>query len=693
MINELDNPFSVTKATEFSDIEIKEYWVNFNPKEDVSIDTILNPNEYMPKYIIGGKGCGKTHILRYFSFPLQKIKYSNDISLVLSNDKYIGLYSILNGLNSSRFDGKGIDESQWSSIFEYYFELYICDKLLHAIKEIFTALQLNAVTKIQFVKSVLAIFRNYKALDDIMSLDGLIEFLFDLRNKIDSEILNAAFTRKLNYEEVKILFSPSDLIFGIPNIIASIVPSFSGVKFIYILDEYEKLFEWQKKFINTLVWDKKTPVTFWIGARRYGYTTRETKSGESMKNGSEFQEVNLDEIIRSNDDIYRKFAHKLYTSRLDKYYLSKNIRTDLEILSKRFCDKFEKNNDDKIISEIIAKNKNKEFKHIKELRKKLETAIREKQALELKSNEQVDEVINQIKFNTDNNPLELKYKTFLFYQLWYRAYRGSQSEKKLSNMIDILNFINEEYSKLKNGEKGSFDDIREKRKKDFIAQLTKENNVKNTEHSGVDRFVELSQGNPRTFILILKKVIEYSKIRGERPLEDGSTISLDSQYMAVYDTAKWFYEDAEVFDIKGKHMYASLKYLTEYLMLERFCDKPVDTTISCFYIKEEDQSEKAINIIELMKVHSVLIEDPNGRLGKNSGIKERLFQLNKVLAPLWNLPIAERGTIYLKKDIAESIFNSEYSNDFESFYNKRKGQLNAPDFIKSKGLNEEITLF
>ncbi len=124
MLNELDNPFSVTKATEFTDEEINEYWVNFNTRDDISIKAILNPSEFLPKYVIGGKGCGKTHILRYFSFPLQKIR-NKDIATLLDNEKYIGLYSVFHGINSSRFAGKGIEETQWESIFEYYFELYI----------------------------------------------------------------------------------------------------------------------------------------------------------------------------------------------------------------------------------------------------------------------------------------------------------------------------------------------------------------------------------------------------------------------------------------------------------------------------------------------------------------------------------------------------------------------------------------
>src|SRR5690606_21418969 len=121
------------------------------------------------------------------------------------------------------------------------------------------------------------------------------------------------------------------------------------------------------------------------------------------------------------------------------------------------------------------------------------------------------------------------------------------------------NEIDTEYIRFLTHKKMSaFDDIKDKRKKDFIAQLAKENNIKNTVYSGIDTFIDLSQGNARHFILILKKVVELARIRGEKPLEDGGMISLDSQFLAVYDTAKWFHDDIEVVGVIGKQMYNSL---------------------------------------------------------------------------------------------------------------------------------------
>lgn len=687
MINEIENPFSVTKATEFSDEEINEYWVNFNTQESSSVGSLLNPNEYLPKYVLGGKGCGKTHILRYFSYPLQKIRHNNKIKDVLSQDKYIGFYSVFHGLNSSRFEGKGIDAESWKAIFEYYFEMYLCDNLLHTINEIFKKLNLDADFEAKTVDLILKQFNNYEEIKDVSTIPLLIDLLTTLRRKIDLQILNAAFTRKLDFTEVKVFFAPGDLIFGIPNVISSTVPEFDQVKFIYILDEYEKLFEWQKKFVNTLVWDKQTPVTFWIGARRYGYTTRETKTGEAMKPGSEFQEINLDFIIRSNESLYKEFAKKLYINRLSKYYLSKGAAISTSAIDTVFCNKFEKYEDDIIIKQIIEKNKKKEYKHLKELKRKLMSVAKNHQENKLYEEKDVEEILQQLVHKTNDNPLEQKYKLFLFYQKWYKIKKGE-------SFSSIVKKINSEYDKYLNGKESSFDDIKDKRKKDLLAQLTRENNIKNTEYSGIERFIDLSQGNARTFILILKKIIEFSKIKGEKPLEDGGRISLDSQYLAIHDTARWFYEDAELVGDSGKQMYTSLKCLADYFMLCRFCDKPTETTVSCFDVKFEDISDKARACIDLMNVHSIIIENDSGRLEKNSGRKEKMYQLNKILAPLWNLPAVARGSIHLDKEVAEAIFDFDNNGKFEKLYKERKNELNAPDFLKNfKSVSGSQTLF
>ena len=669
---DLDNPFSVTKATEFTDQEIFEYWVDFNTEDRQSLINFLNPKEFLPKYILGGKGCGKTHILRYFSFPLQKIR-KKSCSEIIKADGYLGVYSVLDGLNSSRFDGKGISSAEWEVVFHYYFELYLCNNLLNVMKDVLQSLAVPAdLEKEIALKASTLLYRQDE--DDPRNLDDLLKILNNLKRKIDLEIVNAPFRRKLDYDSVTILFSPGDLIFGIPSIISSYIPDLKETKIVYILDEYEKLFEWQKVFINTLVWDKKNPCTFWIGARKYGYTTRQTKTGEEIKPGSEFQPVELDLIIRKNETLYIKFAKELYINRLKKYYKSKGIEYSSDELTNIFEKKLEDYSDAKIIEQVKRKANNKEYKHVRHLRENLKKGIDKKLANGLLEDE-IDELIKKLLLDTDNNPLEQKYKIFSFYQKW-------ASSKGTKNLFQFADDINNEFKKYKLKEQSEFSNIEEKFKKDLLAQLTSESKIKNVCYSGIQEFIDISWGNPRSFILILKKIIEFSKLKGERPLDEGGLISLETQYLAVYDTAKWFYEDAEIIGEEGKNLYKAINFLAELFRVYRFSDKPTETSVSSFTYKLEEISATSLHYIKLAELHSVIVEIEEGRKEKNSGRSEKLYQLNKTLAPLWNLPSIRRGILSLDGNLAESIFNPDQHSEFNRLYREIKQKLNAPNFCR-----------
>jgi len=671
----INNPFSITKATDFSDREINEYWVNVNNGHN-----ILNPNELLPKYILGGKGCGKTHLLRYFSYPLQKIRKHN-ISAIINDDKYIGIYSVLDGITSSKFKGKGIDIEQWKSAYEYYSELYLCDILLNITKDIFIENISENYSEADFVKDISSKFyENIIVEEEIQTIDAFLDKLSIIRKNIDIEIVNAAFNRKLDTSAMKVLFSPGDLIFGIPALLNKNISSFRHVKFIYILDEYEKLFEWQKVYINTLVWEKKQPCTFWIGARKYGYTTTQTKTEEHIKPGSEFQPIMLDEIFQGNDELYKNFAKELYLNRLKKYY-SNDLSA--EQIEKQFSTKLEKYSEDKIINELRKRYNGKEYRHLIVLREKI------KEGIGLKSIENVVNLDLEILVSdTENNPLEQKYKIYLLYKEW--ANWGTKKskvfdgiEKSKVNINLIIDFVNQQYRAFKDGERTDFDNIKEKYKGDLLAQLTHENNIKNTCYSGIDEFINLSWGNPRVFLLILKLIVDKSDLLGEKPLDEGSIISLEAQYQAIYETAKWFFQDVEIVGDEGKNLYKSLYSLSNIFQIYRFSDKPTETSVCTFNFGLESISSCAKEYINIAKTHSLIIEVKD-RKQRNSGRDEVTYQLNRILAPLWNLPSSRRGVADFDTETIDSIFDPHKHKLFESKYKEIKSRFNAPLFGKNK---------
>ena len=58
------NPFSITKAVDFTDEEIDSNWVDF--PAGGGFFRLADPKSTMPLFIIGGKGTGRTHLMRYF---------------------------------------------------------------------------------------------------------------------------------------------------------------------------------------------------------------------------------------------------------------------------------------------------------------------------------------------------------------------------------------------------------------------------------------------------------------------------------------------------------------------------------------------------------------------------------------------------------------------------------------------------
>lgn len=134
------NPFSLTKANDLSDEQIQELWVDIAPPD--SPDSIFSAGRFaspMPTFILGSKGSGKTHLMRYASYALQKRRFERDgLSAIVGAqaDGYVGIYTLCSGLETGRFQGKGQTEEAWLEVFSYYLELSLGIAALAVIDEL-----------------------------------------------------------------------------------------------------------------------------------------------------------------------------------------------------------------------------------------------------------------------------------------------------------------------------------------------------------------------------------------------------------------------------------------------------------------------------------------------------------------------------------------------------------------------------
>ena len=87
-----------------------------------------------PYVIVGGRGCGKTTLLRYWSYHSQFSNRRKEIPSAAFES--IGLYIRTDIQFLSSFTGSGIDESKWSKAFEHAMCLAVADELVGCLEQI-----------------------------------------------------------------------------------------------------------------------------------------------------------------------------------------------------------------------------------------------------------------------------------------------------------------------------------------------------------------------------------------------------------------------------------------------------------------------------------------------------------------------------------------------------------------------------
>ena len=107
-----ENPFTITKAVDFSDRQILTYWVDLH--DGAALMELVQPTSQTPMIIEGGKGSGKTHLMRYLTLTSQLLRQGPDsVNSMLGDDQYVGIYVRFSGLNASRFKGKNQTDDVW----------------------------------------------------------------------------------------------------------------------------------------------------------------------------------------------------------------------------------------------------------------------------------------------------------------------------------------------------------------------------------------------------------------------------------------------------------------------------------------------------------------------------------------------------------------------------------------------------
>lgn len=648
-----ENPFDTNKATAFSDDQIADQWVDLTNAQG-GLVSILKPTSRTPMLLLGGKGSGKTHLMRYCSAPVQAARHSANMAHAAAADGYLGIYVHADALNTDKFARDDQAKESWNLIFAFYFELWLATALLTVLRD-YLAVDNGAFDEVAFAAEVVGLLDKEPDVPP-NSLAELLGLMTSNRKTIDFEVNNA---RLRSVEpEIVISFSAGALVFGIPPIIARHAAGLSETLFVYLIDEVENFTAEQQRFLNSLIRYVRGNATIKVGARLYGIKTFDTLgSGEPIRRDAEYERVVLDEILRDQPDQYEELVRRLIVKRI----ATAGYGT---ILPQALDDHFEQLDSTDFWRSIDTR--------LPQLKDGREPAYLKSLASDLAStvgadDEAITEIVSRL--SLPNRRFLEKAAVFYFRKNW---------PNNSADAFALASLAGDQARALANGDREAGAELARLIShfgSDILAQLHRDHQQR-VPYAGFKTIVGLSQGITRNLLVDLKHIFRRSRFAGEEPFA-GGVISIQSQSDGVRDGASWFWEDAQPPSGKLK-IRDSIESVAVLFRTVRFSDSPSECDLCAFSVPFETLTEDSQRTLQVAENWSYLIRIKEGRRNKNNDQVDALYQLGPMLAPRWEVSEHRRGSMELATDLANAMFDPARRQYLPPLMKKRVSRLFTP---------------
>lgn len=257
-----------------------------------------------PCLLIGGRGTGKTTVLRSLSYEGQfALRGRNPKSI--PSWEYYGIYYRVNTNRVTAFHGPELSQERWMKVFAHYFNLLICDSTLRFLEWYYLHFpgspQLSESACVKVSKSL--------NLPDLKALRELADGVESALIAFEAYINNVADNQPVL---LSIQGSPLDILFE--NL--GDLPQFRGKYFFLLLDEYENFEDYQQQVINTLIKHSGQLYTFKVGVKELGWRRRTTlNENEQLISPADYVRV---PVMEKLENAFEDFALKVCNDRISR---------------------------------------------------------------------------------------------------------------------------------------------------------------------------------------------------------------------------------------------------------------------------------------------------------------------------------------------------------------------------------------
>jgi len=611
------NPFAEYNSNTMTSQQIAELFAE--PFELFNISTSDITGDKSSIVFVGGRGTGKTMLLRQFSYNVQKVLANKDAFLQkVKTDKYIGIYfrvdtPLLRSLEMCT--SNCTDNNESASIFTHYFELAVFKEYLEVIKILLNdagidkenAAYKNAVTELAQLLYKQTSFKD---------IDELLKFVVDQINYIwayqSQKAIDVNDTSHFEPSCGPILSGRLTNEFCKCSLLKTL--GIENTCILLLIDEFENFSKEIQKAINTAMrFTKDYGARLRIGMRPSGFKTYDTLNADDfVKEGRDYRKVEFGNplVYKMNSSVYPELLKKIAAKRLALVpeFKGKEI-TDF------LGEKENLENEAKSIVDGKATHIEQYLKKINKVRKRLKLPSLD---------------IDSLSKLRDDNPLyEMENLRLLL--------RGDKLEDVIKAFEDYKNGI-------KSPERKKYaDDYVKKYKLSFVFVLVSIYKKEKKWYYGFTDFYQLSSGIIGGFLELCRRTFELAYFKDYEKLFQGK-IADQIQTDAAYDYA---YSERDMIQRIAKHgkklstFIDNVGNVFSYLHSDLHIKYPETNQfpISPQLSKEND------DLIQLACMWSLIIKKQNVQDTKGTKNKQDLYILNRILAPVFKISYRTRGGI------------------------------------------------
>jgi len=624
----------------------------------------LNLNTVRKSVVLeGGRGCGKTALLRYLSYNSQFSPKRSEIPNTALHT--VGLYLKADTQYFSAYSGGDLNDTEWQNIFEHALCLALTEQLIGAIRLLnCSASRLEKYGSIEKLDlgTCVAGFSN----STIPS--GLVEFENWARRK--RQELSKWF-RNPESDNLPELFPLREFLSEIIRETKEKLTYFSDTVFAVYIDEYENLLDYQQRYLNTLIKSGEPPLIFHVAMKPNGMRTRQTIGQEAIQEVADFRKFALDTLLQDNFDLFSAeiFFFRLISAGLPEEQApvdSKLLRDETRVVE-RFENKQYRN---EVINEINRILPGMRYAEIAKTILTDQTLGKRWSKILASGLKRFNSTLTEKDFFDLEYPDASVVSAILLHQ---------QSKKP--------NDVHEEFIKLKKGEKSQFrngDWIHHFLLGAILLMYLPYRQRPCPVYAGFDAYRSLARTNVRHFVELCNLAVNQLESKVDyKNLE----IPVDVQALAAAKASRLFKEEVAGCGDFGNRLLAIVNVLGKLFRLSQAKLAQSEPERTHFSIIGTEVSDDAKLVITEAIKWSVLFEEPESKV-KGTRYESNDYVLNPIFSPFFGISYNKGRKLEIQGTQAEQVFTGGIEDFTGLLKNYEKAWASADDEQMTLGLDE-----